>query len=217
MSRRKLTMWVCGVGVVAALNAGCATKGYVRSQVDELRGSVDSQMSQMQQEVAEVRNSSDQALARAEQAFGAAGESRDLALGNAGFNEVTRSDVRFAFNSDELSGEAQGALDQLATQIMDRPDLLVDIYGFTDSRGSDQYNYDLGQRRANAALRYLAGRTPGQLHRFAAVSFGKDPDEVDSSREGRAQARRAVVSLIERVPLSTRAQQPSVTEIGEKY
>lgn len=203
---------VLATGVLIAFSAGCATRGYVRSQVEELRGSVDAQVSQMQKDLAEVRNTSEAAMARAEEAFGTAGENRDLALGKSGFHEVTQSTVYFAFNSDELSGDAKAILDTLSGQIMERPDLLVDIYGFTDTKGSDHYNYELGQRRANVALRYLATRTPGQLHRYAAVSFGNAQSAGDSTNEARAQARRTVVSLIERIPIPTQPPQADLTE-----
>lgn len=197
------------MGFVILLGNGCATRGYVRSQVAELRQSTDGQMDQVRKEIADVRNSSDQALARAEQAYGAADASKAIALGNAGFREVTQSTVFFATNQDGLSDETKATLDELARQIADRRDLLVDIYGFTDPRGSDQYNYDLGQRRANAVLRYLVAKSPGQLHRFAAVSLGKDA--MAASQQSWAQARRVVVATIERTPPTSNNEPPQAS------
>jgi outer membrane protein OmpA-like peptidoglycan-associated protein len=124
-----------------------------------------------------------------------------MALGKLGYHEVTQATVNFAFNSDELDQKSGAILDDLAQQIANRPELLIDVYGFTDRTGPDQYNFGLGLRRAQAVERYLVDKTPGQLVRYAAISYGKTKPVGDqSTKESRADNRRVVVSLIERVP-----------------
>ena len=201
MKRIALSTTVATGVLFVVISAGCATRGYVRSQVGEARSQLGQQVDQVQKDLATVRNSADQATARAEQALSAAGESRDLALGKMGYHEVTQGTVNFAFNSDMLDEKSAGVLDGLAQQIQNRPELLVDVYGFTDRMGPDQYNFGLGLRRAQAVERYLADKTPDELARYAAISYGKTKAIGDQrTKESRADNRRVVVSLIERVP-----------------
>ncbi|MDM7914158.1 MAG: OmpA family protein [Candidatus Eisenbacteria bacterium] len=207
MSNWRAPVWMAVVGLsVLGLGSGCATRGYVRSQVADARAD-------LQQQIEDVRNSSSQALERAELAYGQSNEAKDLALGRVGFHEVTQYTLRFDFDSDELDGEAIETLNQTADQIQSRPDVLVDVYGFADRTGSERYNYELGQRRANEVMRYLLDRMPSQLNRFAAVSYGEDkPLGEQETPEERAANRRVVVSLIERVPLEQQNQAQAIPE-----
>jgi outer membrane protein OmpA-like peptidoglycan-associated protein len=140
-------------------------------------------------------------MARADAAMNTADGMRDLALGKAGFREASHHQVYFAFDSAELSSEAQGTLSQVAQEIADNPHYLVDLYGFTDPTGDANYNLTLGHRRADAVMRYLLENTPGQLSRFQSVSFGEmvpnDPYAADSND----QRRQVVISLVERIPM----------------
>lgn len=196
--------WALGaIALTLVLSAGCATKGFVRGEVATLRTEVTQKTDQLSQDISEVRNSADAARERADLAYGQVGEARDMALGKVGYHEVGNHVVYFAFDSDELDGSGQGTLDAAADQIRSRPDVLVDVLGFCDPRGSDRYNFDLGERRANAVLRYLtAHAAPGQLGRFAAISYGKMAVTAGGEvPQDYSQQRRVVVSLVERVPL----------------
>ena len=183
--------------VVAALPfAGCATKGYVNGRVSELRTETDQRMDTLE-------NSTADALARAESASGSAVEARELALGRAGLEEISSSTELFAFDSDELTGDAQASLDQVAREIQGHPEVIIDVYGFADPTGPDRYNFDLGQRRAMSVMRHLVDQTPGQLSKYAAVSFGEMPLRGREVTGNNSDARRVVVSLIRRIPLAS--------------
>lgn len=201
------------LAALAALPAGgCASRGFVRGEIATLRQDtqrLERDTRELRTDLDAVRNSSDEALARAESAYQAAFESREVALGRMGFREIETCTVGFDFDSDALTQEACAALDGVARQVLERPDLLVDVYGFTDSAGPDLYNLQLGQRRADAVMRYLVEFTPGQLRRYAAVSYGEGKPavpEVEPGADGRN--RRVVVALIERVPLDEPAGRP---------
>jgi peptidoglycan-associated lipoprotein len=176
---------------------GCATKGYVNKQVD-------AQAQKDQVQFAELQNSTSDALARAKTASGTADEARELALGKAGLEEINRYTVFFAFNSDKLRDSENGTLDQAANEIQSHPEAIIDVYGFADPSGPDNYNLELGQRRASEVVRYLIGAAPNQLSKFAAVSFGeRDLSGMTAQSEEHASQRRVVVSLIRRIPLGT--------------
>lgn len=157
-----------------------------------------------------AQNSAADALARAEAAGMTAGEARELALGRAGYREVGMYEVNFAFDSDELSPEANSMLDRAAADTQEHPGALVDIYGYTDPMGTDRYNFELGERRAQAVLRHLLRAYPGQLSRFAVVSLGKTEALSASTPEERARARKVVVSIVERTPLTQRDETAAV-------
>lgn len=214
MTFRPSRKQVAALGIVAlAFTQGCATRGFVRASLDDLRKSVQSDTDRLQQGLDQTRNNTQEAMARAELAFGQAGEARDLALGKTGYQEAGQSTVSFAFNSDELSAAAKSTLDETARQIQEHPEYLVDVYGFTDRTGPARYNLVLGQRRADAVMRYLTQRTPGMLSRYAAVSYGAEAPVADqSTKEGRAQNRRVMVSLITktRLPAAVTLSQPEL-------
>jgi outer membrane protein OmpA-like peptidoglycan-associated protein len=200
MNQSRTTVGRLALGLlVPVLVAGCATKGFVRRQVDTLRQGEAQETARLDRSVEDVRNSSQQAMERAQIAYEMAREARDVALGKMGLEEIGQSNAPFEFDSDELSSAAQAALDRAAQILQEHPGALVDIYGFADQTGNTRYNLDLGRRRADAVLRYLADRAPGNLSRFASVSYGEEkPVGPNSTREGRAQNRRVLVSVLQR-------------------
>jgi outer membrane protein OmpA-like peptidoglycan-associated protein len=198
-----------GVLVFVALT-GCATKGFVRDEVGDLRRAMAARTDRLESEMLVVRNSAEEAMQRAELAFGVAEESREIALGRVGFREVSQYTISFAFDSDAIDASAMGVLDGVASLIEGRPDLIIDVYGFADPTGPQEYNLMLGQRRADAVVRRLATRTSGPSTRFAAISFGES--RVDrggkSLLDSAAQQRRVVVSVYERTPPPQRESLP---------
>lgn len=95
-----------------------------------------------------------------------------IALGERFAAEVP-STITFAFNSAELSPEAQTTLRQQADWIRQFPEIKFRVYGHTDLVGSDAYNKALGLRRAKAAVRYLSTQGINIARLEAVVSFGK--------------------------------------------
>lgn len=187
------------VVVLTAGLSGCATKGYVRSQMEGLKTEMVAGQDELRAEIGDARNSIDQALARADAASGLAGTARDLALGKCGFREVARYTVLFEYNSDELAGDVQLTLDEIASRLDAHPEYLADVVGFTDSKGSPRYNYELGRRRAESVVRGLSERVPGSLHRYAALSYGEAQPASAPELATDQDRRRVEVNLVERV------------------
>ncbi len=101
--------------------------------------------------------------------------------------------VLFAFNQATLLPEARVRLDQVATALLANPERPMTVEGYTDSRGSDSYNQDLSQRRAEAVRDYLLTRgIPADMIR--AEGFGKGrPIADNNTAEGRANNRRVEI------------------------
>ncbi len=191
-------MWIMMAMASLVAGTGCATKGFVQTEMDALRQQMVAGDDDLRAELAVVANSASEAMARAELALEHAGEARDLALGEVGYSEVESYTIKFGYDSFELGGDALMSLENAAGLIRGNPNYVVDIYGFTDSSGQASYNMLLGQKRAESVLRYLMERSSTSLQRFAAVSYGEDKP-VSSNP---ADNRRVVVSVIARTPNS---------------
>jgi len=73
---------------------------------------------------------------------------------------------------------------------------MIELQGYTDGRGSEQYNIGLSQRRAEAVERYLVTKKI-PLYRISIVGLGKDDPIADNKNEqGRAQNRRVEVRVL---------------------
>jgi outer membrane protein OmpA-like peptidoglycan-associated protein len=81
--------------------------------------------------------------------------------------------INFAFNSAELDGEARAILQRQADWIRQFPEVRFKVFGHTDLVGSEAYNRQLGQRRAEAAVNYLVGQGISRSRLEAVVSFGE--------------------------------------------
>jgi len=80
--------------------------------------------------------------------------------------------VYFDFDQYSLSGTARDTLRRNAEILHGHPEILVEIQGNCDGRGSEEYNLALGERRARSAKDYLIDSgIPRQ--RISTVSFGE--------------------------------------------
>jgi OOP family OmpA-OmpF porin len=68
------------------------------------------------------------------------------------------SDESFGFDSSELSSGAMSDLDYVAGAANQFESPTINITGYTDRIGSDDYNMGLSQRRADAVAAYLASK-----------------------------------------------------------
>ncbi|MEO8218813.1 MAG: peptidoglycan-associated lipoprotein Pal [Acidobacteriota bacterium] len=101
------------------------------------------------------------------------------------------------FNYDEagLSTDAQEALTESATWLKAHAAYNLQVEGHCDSRGTEQYNLALGDRRANTAKDYLI--TLGvDGSRITTISYGEErPFDTGTSEAAYAKNRRAHLVL----------------------
>ena len=90
--------------------------------------------------------------------------------------------VYFGFDSSELDGEAQAALDRQAAFLNVNPTMVLIIEGHADERGTREYNLALGDRRAVAVRDYLLAKGLNAA-RVRTVSYGKERPAVSGSNE----------------------------------
>jgi outer membrane protein OmpA-like peptidoglycan-associated protein len=85
-------------------------------------------------------------------------------------------EVNFEYNSATIGAHATDALTRLGVALRD-PRLkgtLVLLAGHTDAKGSDAYNKDLSDRRADAVKQFLVGKFSLPAENLIAVGYGKE-------------------------------------------
>jgi outer membrane protein OmpA-like peptidoglycan-associated protein len=108
---------------------------------------------------------------------------------------MTLGDVLFDTGRAELKSGAGRKIDQLAQFLVEHPDRRVQIDGFTDSVGTDSYNEDLSQRRADAVKAALINRDV-QPSRIGTEGYGKAYPVANNTDSGGRQLNRRVEVVI---------------------
>lgn len=108
---------------------------------------------------------------------------------------LTLGDVLFDTGKSELNSGATRKLDQLAQFLSEHKDRRVQIDGFTDSVGSDAYNQELSQRRANAVKNALLTRGIDSA-RINTEGYGKNYPVANNGDSGGRQLNRRVEVVI---------------------
>ena len=107
------------------------------------------------------------------------------------FNADTTPVVYFKLNSSDLCPKAKAELAKQAEWLKNHPRALIVIEGNCDERGTTEYNFALGERRANAARRYLIANGVA-ADRIRTISYGKEkPVATGSNEEAWAKNRNA--------------------------
>ena len=103
---------------------------------------------------------------------------------------VNISDVLFDFNKYTLKPGAREKLAKVAGILLAYPGLKIQVEGYTDSVGSEEYNLKLSESRANSVRDYLSAQSvPGDS--VTAVGLGKrDPVASNDTAAGRQRNRR---------------------------
>ncbi|MGC1388794.1 MAG: OmpA family protein [Steroidobacteraceae bacterium] len=108
---------------------------------------------------------------------------------------LTLGDVLFDTGKAQLNPGSARKLDQLAQFLADHPERRVQIDGFTDSVGTDSYNQDLSQQRADAVKTALVTRGIDPA-RIESQGYGKGFPVADNTDSGGRQLNRRVEVVI---------------------
>ncbi|MDR0799578.1 MAG: OmpA family protein, partial [Dysgonamonadaceae bacterium] len=90
--------------------------------------------------------------------------------------------IFYDFNKASLRLESKEALDELVTMMEDNPNITIELSAHTDRVGSDAYNVDLSQRRAQSVVDYLI-RGGVASDRLVAVGYGKSQPKTVTKSE----------------------------------
>lgn len=227
-------VWM-SAALVAAGVTGCASKNYVRNQTAPIiqhAGQLNDQTAEnsrkihdvdqrAQQGIEKAQSSADTATQNAQNASQQAGNAQNSAndavnradsldsvvkdLDN--YKQVANVSVHFAFNKAVLTADDRQQLDSFASQLASNNNYILEVTGGTDSVGPAQYNYDLSQRRADAAVQYLAAKYNIPARKFYLIGIGKDQYVASNKTSAdRAKNRRVEVQLLQNVGMQAASQ-----------
>ena len=202
------------VGVLAALTLvqGClATRDWVREQVDPVSGRVSQNEARLNQTEGQVGSlggrmaGAEGKLGQFDGRIGQVDAKTDKALNALANLRLERRFVidmkdgaNFGFNSSNLPTQAKKELDGFLSDLKGDPagmeGAVFLVTGHTDGIGSEDYNYDLGRKRADAVSRYLITQKKMDPLRVVTVSYGKTaPAAENNTAQGRAKNRRVEI------------------------
>jgi outer membrane protein OmpA-like peptidoglycan-associated protein len=217
-----------GVAVSLLMGQGClATRDWVRENVadplstritktegrldqhDGQIGSLGNRMTGVEGKLGQLEGRIGQVDAKAERALNA--------IGNLRLERKVVIDMKdganFAFNSAALPPNAQreidGFLSDLKGDVAGTDGTIFLIAGHTDSIGNDEYNYELGKKRADAVSRYLITKKSLDPMKVVPVSYGSSaPVAENNNAQGRAKNRRVEI-LVYREGITSTAAAPA--------
>ena len=199
--------WLFYCLAVALLVSGCASKKYVGTEVGDVEtrmtervDGIETQVEENQTRLARHDDQIGDLSQTAQDALDRAIAAGQLAEGKFLYETILTDDqVRFGFDSADLGEEALAALDHFADRLrQENANVFIEIQGHTDASGAEDYNLQLGERRAEATRRYLSLNHGIALHRMATISYGEAAPIADNgTREGRSQNRRIALVVLQ--------------------
>src|SRR5712691_9254915 len=134
-------------------------------------------------------------LARQQQALGQIAETRRTAMGLV--MTLDSKSIRFDFDKANIKPEYRDILNRIAGILMTLKGYTIAVYGYTDDIGTQTYNLQLSQRRAEAVRDFLmqTGISPTIM---STKGFGKsDPRVPGDSEQARAANRRVEIGIVD--------------------
>ena len=104
--------------------------------------------------------------------------------------------VNFDFDKDTLRPDAVVILDEAVAVLAKYPELRVEVAGHTDSKGKDDYNQNLSERRAKTVYDYLTSKGIDAARMVGPNGYGEArPIDTNDTDEGRANNRRTELNV----------------------
>lgn len=125
----------------------------------------------------------------------------DVSIHRAEVDKVFQlKNIYYDYDRHDLRGDALVEMQNLVTFLKDNPGVHIALFSHTDSRGKDDYNLRLSQRRAQAVLKYLMEHDI-DLHRVSAKGYGETmlinecKNGVNCSEEAHQANRRTEIKI----------------------
>ncbi|MDP2176053.1 MAG: OmpA family protein [Bacteroidota bacterium] len=105
--------------------------------------------------------------------------------------------IQFETSKSELLPSSYDVLDSLFLMMLNYPNMLVEVSGHTDNRGTNENNLTLSKDRANAVVVYLMDKGIDE-YRFKTMGYGSSvPTDNNETEEGRLNNRRVEFKVLE--------------------
>jgi outer membrane protein OmpA-like peptidoglycan-associated protein len=128
--------------------------------------------------------------------------------------------ANFAFDKAALGADAKKEIDSFLSDtkgdLASSEGSIFLVAGHTDNVGPQEYNYDLGRRRAEGVARYLITQKQIDPLHVATVSYGKDNPVTDNNTpQGRAKNRRVEILVYRDALTSTPSTAAAPTPLAD--
>jgi outer membrane protein OmpA-like peptidoglycan-associated protein len=171
-------------------------KSEAQTQIAQQQAAAEQQRAnQATQQAEEYRRQREAELAQLQQAFGQIAETRRTAMGLV--MTLDSKSVRFDFDKADIKPEYRDTLNRIAGILMTLKGYTISVYGYTDDVGSQSYNLQLSQRRAQAVHDFLVqAGIPAPI--ITTKGFGKsDPRVQGNNDQARAANRRVEIGIVD--------------------
>jgi outer membrane protein OmpA-like peptidoglycan-associated protein len=169
-----------GAVLLFTVNGCIATRGWVKDQLNPITGRLNDTDAKADRALAGLQN-----LRLERRLVLDSGHGPTFAVGSAALTENAKREIDGFFQDLEgstNSGPASGRFFVVA--------------GHTDSVGGENYNYELGQRRAERVAGYLVGKEGVDPTQVRVVSYGASKPIADNSTSSGRQSNRRVEILV---------------------
>jgi outer membrane protein OmpA-like peptidoglycan-associated protein len=205
--------------VTMTLFTGCATKEYVGQQIAPVADRVtqaetkitknegqiaqlDSRLTADEGKISSVEGSISKVDAKAEKALAGLGNlklERKLVV-----TDDNKESASFGFKSSKLTDKSKSEIDSflstIKAEVLSSPTVVFLVAGHADGKGTEDVNYQLGKKRADAVAQYLITEKKVDPMHVVTVSYGKSAPIADNkTKEGRAQNRRVEIQVYSEV------------------
>jgi outer membrane protein OmpA-like peptidoglycan-associated protein len=154
------------------------------------------QAEQATQQAEQYRQERETELAQLQQALGQIAETHRTALGLV--MTLDSKSIRFDFDKATIKPEYRDTLNRIAGILMTLKGYSIAVYGYTDDVGTQEYNLQLSQRRAEAVRDFLVQTGISAATITRAKGFGKDdPRAQGNSEQARAANRRVEIGIVD--------------------
>lgn len=92
------------------------------------------------------------------------------------------NNIYYDFDKWDLRAESKATLDSLYNILVENPTIIIELSSHTDSRGSEQYNLNLSQKRAESCVNYLINEKGIPKERIGAKGYGESKPLEDCSK-----------------------------------
>jgi outer membrane protein OmpA-like peptidoglycan-associated protein len=151
---------------------------------------------QATQQAEQYRQEREAELAQLQEALGQIAETHRTALGLV--MTLDSKSIRFDFDKANIKPEYRDILNRIAGILMTLKGYSIAVYGYTDDVGTQAYNLQLSQRRAEAVRDFLVQTGISRAMITTAKGFGKaDPRAPGDSEQARAANRRVEIGIVD--------------------
>lgn len=123
-------------------------------------------------------------------------EKKEITADQIVLQKIKAEPVHFVSDKSYLTDFSKRILDKLIKTLNSDADLMVNIFGYADSRGTDPYNIKLSQARINSVIAYLTSKGVAEKRIIHQKAFGEaNPVATNKTEAGRLLNRRVEFEL----------------------